>query len=129
MASLDGPAAGSAPRARGSRGRAHHIGRRKSPARPRHGTTCRAGRFPSPVASGDWRLRLRPAPRFPVAPFASLMPGKQFLEQVDEAGPRPLFGELVVADALDLEMVRVGVGEAVSDIPVAMDLPVGPGIA
>jgi hypothetical protein len=48
---------------------------------------------------------------------SSAMLAEQFLEQVDEAGPRALGGELVVANAVDPDLVRVGVGEAVPTWP------------
>src|SRR5690242_8689043 len=58
----------------------------------------------------------------------SSVPSEQFLKQIDEAGPRSLFGKLVVANSIDLEIARVRVGEAMGDVAVAMDLPIGPGI-
>ena len=56
------------------------------------------------------------------------MPAEEFLEQVDEAGPRPLGCERVVSDAVDLELARVRVGEAVADMAVGVDLPVAAGL-
>src|SRR5438067_7250924 len=55
------------------------------------------------------------------------MPAEQFLEQVDEARPRTLGGKGVVADSVEADLVRVGVGEAMRDMAVGMDLPVGAG--
>src|SRR6185503_5867046 len=44
-------------------------------------------------------------------------------------GPAPFGGERVVGDAVDLELARLRVGEAVADMAVGVDLPVaaGPG--
>src|SRR3954454_8839377 len=56
------------------------------------------------------------------------MPGEQFLEQVDEARPRSLGGELVIADAVDLQFAGVGVGEAMRNMAVGVDLPVAAGL-
>src|SRR6187551_286618 len=56
-----------------------------------------------------------------------VIPAKQFLEQADEAGPRPLRRERVVSNAVDLELAGVGVCEAVADIAIGVDLPVAAG--
>src|SRR6478672_405873 len=49
---------------------------------------------------------------------------KYFLEQVDEAGPRPLGGKLMVEHPVDPDFVRLGVGEAMADMAVGVNLPI-----
>src|SRR5437667_4522429 len=58
----------------------------------------------------------------------SAMPGKQFLEQVDEAGPGPLGGKRIVRDAVDLEVGGARIGEAVGDMTVSVHLPIAAGL-
>src|SRR5690348_363061 len=62
------------------------------------------------------------------ASVSSVVTAEQFFEQVDKAGPAPFRGKRIVGDAVDLELARVRVREAVADVAVGVDLPVAPGL-
>src|SRR4051812_8793857 len=53
-----------------------------------------------------------------------MVSAKHFLEQIDEARPGPFGGELMVEHPVDPDLVRLGVGEAVADMAVGVDLPI-----
>src|SRR5688500_8955621 len=78
--------------------------------------------------SRSWRAIASASHASRSAASASVSPAaisaEQFLEEADQRGPRPLGGELVVEDAGD-GAGRARVGEAVLDVAIGVNLPVG----